>query len=154
MSATWAVPSTAVSGVYIAHLIAGSAENHISLVVRDDAGTHDIVFQTSDTTWHAYNGWHGNSLYGGGGSASDGRAFKVSYNRPIATRDGTGAYAGPKDFLLGEKSPPSIGLRPTATTCAIWPGSRRSAGCERGTASQLISRKDFYLFAAMTVLER
>ncbi len=103
VSATWAVPSTAVSGVYIAHLIAGSAENHIPFVVRDDAGTHDIVFQTSDPTWHAYNGWHGNSLYGGGGPASDGRAYKVSYNRPIATRDSVGTYAGPQDFLFGEE---------------------------------------------------
>ena len=103
VSATWAVPSTAVSGVYIAHLIAGAAENHIPFVVRDDAGAHDIVFQTSDTTWHAYNGWHGNSLYGGGGPGSDGRAYKVSYNRPIPTRDGTGTYAGPQDFLFGEE---------------------------------------------------
>ena len=66
------------------------------------AALHDIVFQTSDTTWHAYNGWGGYSLYGGGASgSSDGRAYKVSYNRPIATRDGVGTYAGPQDFLFG-----------------------------------------------------
>jgi hypothetical protein len=64
---------------------------------------HDIVFQTSDTTWHAYNGWGGYSLYGGGTAESDGRAYKVSYNRPIATRDGVGTYAGPQDFLFGEE---------------------------------------------------
>jgi hypothetical protein len=68
-------------------------------VVRDDGGLHDIVFQTSDTTWHAYNGWGGYNLYGGGASgSSDGRAYKVSYNRPFVTRDTIGTYAGPQDF--------------------------------------------------------
>jgi hypothetical protein len=115
VTASWA-PSSAswpntngvpVSGVYIAHLVrqdATSGENHIPFIVRDDGVQHDIVFQTSDTTWHAYNGWGGYSLYGGGATASsDGRAYKVSYNRPIATRDGVGTYAGPQDFLFGEE---------------------------------------------------
>ncbi len=104
VTTSWVVPATAVSGVYLAHLIRtdGTAgENHIPFVVRDDNNFHDIVFQTSDTTWHAYNGWGGYSLYGGGAASSDGRAYKVSYNRPIATRDGVGTYAGPQDFLFG-----------------------------------------------------
>jgi hypothetical protein len=105
VSASWAVPVAAVSGVYIAHLVRQdgvSGENHIPFIVRDDGIQHDMVFQTSDTTWHAYNGWGGYSLYGGGATASsDGRAYKVSYNRPIATRDGVGTYAGPQDFLFG-----------------------------------------------------
>jgi hypothetical protein len=107
VSASWAVPAAAVSGVYIAHLVRQDAtrgENHIPFIVRDDGIKHDIVFQTSDTTWHAYNGWGGYSLYGGGATASsDGRGYKVSYNRPIATRDGVGTYAGPQDFLFGEE---------------------------------------------------
>ena len=49
-------------------------------VVRDDAGTSDILFQTSDTTWQAYNSYGGNSLYVG---EPVGRAYKVSYNRPL-----------------------------------------------------------------------
>jgi hypothetical protein len=107
VSASWTVPANLVSGVYLAHLVrqdATSGANHIPFIVRDDQKYHDIVFQTSDTTWHAYNGWGGYSLYGGGATASnDGRAFKVSYNRPIATRDGVGTYAGPQDFLFGEE---------------------------------------------------
>src|SRR4051812_18728482 len=87
VSASWAVPATAVSGVYIAKLVRqdGTAgENHIPFIVRDDGTKHDIVFQTSDTTWHAYNGWGGYSLYGGTVTTNrDGRAYKVSYNRPI-----------------------------------------------------------------------
>lgn len=99
------MPAAAVSGVYIAHLVRQdgvSGANHIPFIVRDDGTKRDIVFQTSDTTWHAYNGWGGYNLYGGGATASsDGRAYKVSYNRPIATRDGVGTFAGPQDFLFG-----------------------------------------------------
>ncbi len=113
VTASWPVPSNAVSGVYIAHLVDqnnASNENHIPFIVRADESTSDILFQTSDTTWHAYNGWPcGTSvpnanLYGGngpGGDSAPGRAYKVSYNRPIATRDGCGTFAGPQDFLFG-----------------------------------------------------
>ena len=97
------VPATSVSGVYIAHLVRQDTvfgENHIPFIVRDDGTKHDIVFQTSDTTWHAYNGWGGPSLYGNGGTVDD-RAYKVSYNRPIATRDSIGLFAGPQDFVFG-----------------------------------------------------
>src|SRR5947209_5240620 len=107
VTASWAVPANAVSGVYIAHLVDlnnTSNENHIPFIVRADESTSDVVFQTSDTTWHAYNGWGGANLYGGngpGGDSSPGRAYKVSYNRPIGTRDGVGTYAGWQDFLFG-----------------------------------------------------
>jgi Domain of unknown function (DUF4082)/Cadherin-like domain len=103
ISASWAVPATAVSGVYIAHLVRQDSvvgANHIPFVVRDDGTRHDIVFQTSDTTWHAYNGWGGPNLYGGAPLNNDDRAYKVSYNRPIATRDGVGIAAGPQDFVF------------------------------------------------------
>ena len=107
VTASWAVPANAVSGVYLAHLVDlnnTSNENQIPFIVRADESTSDILFQTSDTTWHAYNGWGGASLYGGNGPGGDsqlGRAYKVSYNRPIATRDGVGTGAGPQDFLFG-----------------------------------------------------
>src|SRR5499427_1018182 len=107
ITASWAVPANAVSGVYLAHLVDltnTSNENQIPFIVRADESTSDILFQTSDTTWHAYNGWGGANLYGGngpGGDSAPGRAYKVSYNRPIATRDGVGTYAGPQDFLFG-----------------------------------------------------
>ncbi len=57
--------------------------SHIVFIVRDDAGTSDLLFQTSDTTWQAYNNYAGNSLYTG---SPAGRAYKVSYNRPFHTR--------------------------------------------------------------------
>ncbi|MDQ3404714.1 MAG: DUF4082 domain-containing protein, partial [Actinomycetota bacterium] len=101
VTASWTIPNDAVSGVYLAKLVQqdGNAVNHIPFVVRDDGQHHDIVFQTADTTWHAYNGWGGANLYGG--NAVAGRAYKVSYNRPITTRyPNGGTYAGPQDFVL------------------------------------------------------
>ncbi len=84
-SASWAVPLTATSGVYIAKLVrtdTGGA-SHIPFVVRDDSSTSDLLFQTSDTTWQAYNNYGGNSFYSG---SPAGRAYKLSYNRPFTAR--------------------------------------------------------------------
>ena len=85
VSGSWTVPSTAVSGIYFAKVIRADTggASHIFFVVRDDSSTSDLLFQTSDTTWQAYNEYGGNSLYVG---APAGRAYKVSYNRPFTTR--------------------------------------------------------------------
>jgi hypothetical protein len=102
VTTSWEVPATAVSGVYLAKLVRQDAiggESHIPFVVRDDGTPRDIVFQTSDSTWHAYNGWGDASFYGA--NTAVGRAFKVSYNRPLGTRDQIGQDAGPQDFLFG-----------------------------------------------------
>jgi Domain of unknown function (DUF4082)/Bacterial Ig domain len=82
VSASWDVPADAVSGVYIAKLTRGDTggASHVPFVVRDDTGPADILFQTSDTTWQAYNRYGGNSLY------TEPRARKLSYNRPFITR--------------------------------------------------------------------
>ncbi|MBB3312411.1 VCBS repeat-containing protein [Rhizobium sp. BK196] len=107
VSASWTVPDDAVSGVYIAKLVRQDGtfgENQIPFIVRDDDSHSDIVFQTADETWQAYNGWGGANFYGGNGPATGqgaGRAYAVSYNRPIATRGGVGTYAGPQDYLFG-----------------------------------------------------
>jgi hypothetical protein len=87
-SASWAVPANATSGIYIAKLVREdwtAGESHIAFVVRDDDGGSALLFQTSDTTWQAYNSYGGNSLYVG---SPVGRAYKVSYNRPFKTRAG------------------------------------------------------------------
>ncbi|WP_409334744.1 DUF4082 domain-containing protein [Bradyrhizobium neotropicale] len=107
VSASWDVPADAVSGVYIAKLTrldGTSGENQIPFIVRDDSSHSDVVFQTSDETWQAYNGWGGANFYGGNGPATGqgaGRAYAVSYNRPIDTRGGIGTFAGPQDYLFG-----------------------------------------------------
>ena len=88
VSATWTVPANATSGVYFAKAVRGDngGASHIFFIVRNDASKSDILFQTSDTTWQAYNDYGGNSLYTGGPGTNPGRAYKVSYNRPFRTR--------------------------------------------------------------------
>ncbi len=106
VSATWNVPATAVSGVYIAkltrtHQNADDGASHITFVVRNDASTSDLFFQTSDTTWHAYNLYGGADAYPGGTGPDRGRAYKLSYNRPFGTR---GDNSG-RDFLFSNEYP-------------------------------------------------
>jgi Domain of unknown function (DUF4082)/Bacterial Ig-like domain/Bacterial Ig domain len=84
VSASWVIPTNATSGIYFAKAVRqNGGASHIVFIVRDDASTSDILFQTSDTTWQAYNNYGGNSLYTG---SPAGRAYKVSYNRPFNTR--------------------------------------------------------------------
>ena len=130
VSASWVVPSEAVSGIYIARLVREEAEDpaswlpdngrtrgmeqptatphaygalgfgklsnslkeprasHIYFVVRDDSSHADLLFQTSDTTWEAYNRAGITSTYGSFDPAHPmERAYKVSLNRPYLTRD-------------------------------------------------------------------
>lgn len=81
VSASWMVPATATSGIYFARLVrldTGEA-SPVIFVVRNDSSHSDILVQTDDTTWQAYNDYGGSSLYTGPTI----RAFKVSYNRPF-----------------------------------------------------------------------
>lgn len=100
VSASWLIPANAVSGVYFARAVrtdTGGA-SHIYFIVRNDSGHSDLLFQTADTTWQAYNDYGGNSLYTG---SPAGRAYKVSYNRPFVTRGGSYRRA----FLFGAEIP-------------------------------------------------
>jgi len=103
VSASWQVPATAVSGIYLAKLVRESGPpgaSHVVFIVRDDDGASDVLFQTSDTTWQAYNRYGGNSLYSGGPGTNPGRAYKVSYNRPFRTRQ-----TEPEDWLFNSEYP-------------------------------------------------
>ncbi|MGY2132960.1 N,N-dimethylformamidase beta subunit family domain-containing protein [Hymenobacter sp. HD11105] len=106
-SAHWPIPADAVSGVYIAKLTrtdTGGA-SHIVFIVRDDASSSDLLFQTADATWQAYNVYgdngNGKSLYTGAG----GKASKVSYNRPFLTRSGGGGGGPDEDWLFNAEYP-------------------------------------------------
>ena len=100
VSASWAVPGTAVSGVYIARLHRPDLNDssQIPFIVRNDASTSQVVFQTSDATWQAYNTYGGSDFYTG---LENGRAYKLSYNRPFATRAGVEA----RDYLFSNEYP-------------------------------------------------
>ncbi|MFJ6653867.1 DUF4082 domain-containing protein [Microbacterium sp. NPDC091313] len=98
VSASWNVPADAVSGVYIAKLTRSDTggASHIIFIVRQDGNTSDVLFQTSDPTWQAYNSYGGADFYQG---AANGRAYKISYNRPFATRQGLTA----RDFYFSSE---------------------------------------------------
>ncbi|WP_229068338.1 DUF4082 domain-containing protein [Actinoplanes sp. DH11] len=100
VSASWDVPADAVSGVYIARLHREDTDgsSHITFVVRQDASTSDLFYQTSDATWHAYNVYGGSSFYSG---QANGRSYTLSYNRPFADR----ASVERRDFLFGAEYP-------------------------------------------------
>jgi hypothetical protein len=106
-SANWLVPTTAVSGIYIAKLTRNDngGASHIVFIVRDDASTSSLFFQTSDATWQAYNGYGGNSLYVGNTTLPGGHAAKVSYNRPFITRAGDGGGGPEEDWLFNAEYP-------------------------------------------------
>ena len=99
LTTSLAVPANWVSGVYLAKLIGSSGDmSFIFFVVRNDGGHEDFVFQTSVTTYEAYNQYGITSLYNN--SSSDptytpatqfAHATMVSFDRPFLPGDSNGA---------------------------------------------------------------
>jgi hypothetical protein len=105
VSASWAVPTNAASGVYFAKLTTLNGtigQNLIPFVVTNGGAASSITFQTNDSTWEAYNTWGGYNLYTGPSGLSSDRANAVSYNRPININS-TSNQGGPQDFIFGEE---------------------------------------------------
>jgi len=87
------------SGVYLARLTASPSgrQAYIVFVVRDDERRSALIFQSSVTTFAAYNNWGGRSLYA---FNSGGRpARKVSFDRPYAMSPYGVRLDGAGDFL-------------------------------------------------------
>jgi hypothetical protein len=99
-SYTLSVPTTWTSGIYLARLNRQDGfANYIMFVVRNDASTSTYLFQSSVTTFEAYNDWGGDSLYGSTGAdefTTADRAYAVSFDRPYSR------YRGPAEFLVRE----------------------------------------------------
>jgi len=93
------------TGVYLARLtmLPGARgggprkQSFIVFVVRDDAREAAVVFQSSVTTFAAYNNWGGKSLYDFNSGAAPAR--KVSFNRPYAVNPYGVRLDGASDFL-------------------------------------------------------
>ncbi|MBH8566529.1 hypothetical protein I8748_30990 [Nostoc sp. CENA67] len=83
-----------VSGIYLAKLTASKSnkQSYIIFVVRDDSRPSDILFQSSVTTYQAYNNWGGMSLYRWNSRGK--QAYKVSFNRPYAASPNSAAAYG------------------------------------------------------------
>jgi hypothetical protein len=94
-STTLQVPSTWVSGVYLAKLTDPAGDSSfIFFVVRNDGGHEDILFQSSVTTYEAYNDWGQTSLYANETNKSIypyAHATKVSFDRPFNPQGSNGA---------------------------------------------------------------
>lgn len=82
------------SGFYLAKLTAANTgkQSYIIFVVRDDARPSDFLFQSSVTTYQAYNNWGEKSLYRWNSQAS--QAYKVSFNRPYGKSPNPAAAYG------------------------------------------------------------
>jgi chitodextrinase len=100
------VPGDWVTGIYLVKLTTSNGkQSYIIFVVRDDLGFSDFLFQSSVTTFQAYNNWPG--LNAGGKSLYDFNssgnlaAYKVSFNRPYAMGmlPGSANGVGAGDFL-------------------------------------------------------
>ena len=83
-------PTEWASGVYVAKLTAGISgkQRYIIFIVRDDVRGADYLFQSSASTFQAYNNWGGKSLYEPAAQV----AYKVSFNRPHIEGYGAGHF--------------------------------------------------------------
>ena len=72
-------------------------QSFIVFVVRDDERQAPMVFQSSVTTFAAYNNWGGKSLYAF--NSGDAPARKVSFDRPYAANPYGVRLDGASDFL-------------------------------------------------------
>jgi hypothetical protein len=89
-SATVTTTANWPSGAYLVRLVRADngAENHVLFAVRDDSRASDLLYGLPFTTYEAYNGWGGKSLYpynstGSNTVAGTTEAVKVSFDRPF-----------------------------------------------------------------------
>jgi len=86
-----------LSGDMMSNALKEPHASHVYFVIRQDVRKTDVLLQTIDTTWRAYNNYAAPSTYGvlplprHNFNLSDAwqnrRAYKVSYNAPLLTRD-------------------------------------------------------------------
>ena len=100
--ATWtfAVDDDSLSGAYLVKVSAlidnRPKSTYAFFVVRDIGSSARFLFQHALTTYQAYNGWGGYSLYGGPGANLEeqtaNRARAVSFDRPFDAGGGSGQF--------------------------------------------------------------
>jgi hypothetical protein len=101
VSCTWS-PSLTVDtkgwpeGDYLIKLVAsnGAGQRYVPITVRSTETAGRVILVVGVTTWQAYNGWGGYSLYGGPRGHSE-RSRAVSFDRPYDdynAHDGNGLF--------------------------------------------------------------
>ena len=128
-----ATPSRASTSPHLVRNDNGE-DSQIPFVVRNDSSHSEILLQTSDATWEAYNDYGGNSLYTCTVACPPGEpegykaAYAVSYNRPF---DGSLRDRRRRLLSLVRRIPDdATGWKRTATTSATR-ASRRSTRTAR-----------------------
>jgi hypothetical protein len=112
------IPNNWVSGCFVAKIEESDGkQSYIFFIVRDDLRPSDLVMQCSITTYHAYNGWGGNSGYSyntlDGVSRNKGQSIwlKRPYLPSSSPRGNKGAGAGA--FFTHDKGPEGATTIPT-----------------------------------------
>lgn len=89
------IPSWLASGVYLVKLIASAGGRRDAIFVVRPASVAPVVVQIPTSTWEAYNGWGGDSLYPGGQpvvATGTTQGVEVSYDRPYESETGAGQF--------------------------------------------------------------
>lgn len=169
-TATWAIPAATTPGVYVYNMRRTDNSSFLAqglfVIKNTTPAVHDatrMMVAMSDFTWQAYNVWGartdagagnggftGRSLYGTAPAVLiTGRAFAVSYDRPIGTISNNGdtyfwdSEGGLVNFLEGngyfvdyytsvdlEKDatiPPKYGIAVASGHCEYWTQNMRDA---------------------------
>lgn len=81
-------------GHYLVLASSGGVQTWVPFTVRSPDVRGRVVVITENTTWQAYNGYGGASLYHGADGARRTRAYAVSFDRPLDAGNGAADYAG------------------------------------------------------------
>jgi hypothetical protein len=80
-------------GSYLLRLDASTGvQSYVPIVIRSPSASGRVVLVSAVTSYQAYNGWGGYSLYGGPGGSFAARGRRASFDRPISYDNGAGAY--------------------------------------------------------------
>ena len=79
-------------GSYLLRLDAPGVQSYVPMVIRSPSLAGRVALVSPVTSYQAYNGWGGYSLYGGPGGSFAGRSRRVTFDRPLSYNHGAGAY--------------------------------------------------------------
>jgi hypothetical protein len=80
-------------GSYLLRLDASTGvQSYVPIVIRSASVAGRVVLVSAVTSYQAYNGWGGYSLYGGPGGSFAARGRRVTFDRPLSYSNGAGAY--------------------------------------------------------------
>ncbi|MGD0604670.1 MAG: N,N-dimethylformamidase beta subunit family domain-containing protein [Streptosporangiaceae bacterium] len=88
------VPTTGwPPGSYLLRLDASTGvQSYLPITIRSPSVAGRVVLVSAVTSYQAYNGWGGYSLYGGPGGTFANRSRLVTFDRPLSYNHGAGAY--------------------------------------------------------------